>query len=155
MSTNGTHAAPPPRRASVTAAIPAVAPPRPRIAAVIRNVAWVGIAAHAGFIPMFALLGHPRLAAFNVLSVAMWIAAALARFQAWAAEAGDDDILRDADTILAAMRAGRRTGRDQEVIALGRAAEGSLVTGRPGWCWGNRPAPAAGAGRSSGRDGSG
>ena len=54
-----------------------MAPP-PRIAAVIRNVAWVGIAAHAGCVPMFALLGHPRLAAFNVLSVAMWIAAALA-----------------------------------------------------------------------------
>jgi diguanylate cyclase (GGDEF)-like protein len=58
--------------------MPAVVTPPPRIAAVIRNVAWVGIAAHAGFIPMFALLGHPRLAAFNVLSVAMWIAAAIA-----------------------------------------------------------------------------
>jgi diguanylate cyclase (GGDEF)-like protein len=62
----------------VTAGIPAVVVPPPRIAAVIRNVAWVGIAAHAGFVPMFALLGHPRLAAFNVLSVAMWVAAALA-----------------------------------------------------------------------------
>ena len=51
--------------------------PPPRIAAVIRHVAWVGIAAHAGFVPLFALLGHPRLAAFNVLSVAAWIAAAI------------------------------------------------------------------------------
>jgi diguanylate cyclase (GGDEF)-like protein len=54
-----------------------VVTPPPRIAAVIRNVAWVGIVAHAGFVPMFALLGHTRLAAFNVLSVALWIAAAL------------------------------------------------------------------------------
>ena len=51
--------------------------PPPRIAAVIRHVAWVGIVAHAGFVLLFALLGHPRLAAFNVLSVAAWIAAAL------------------------------------------------------------------------------
>jgi diguanylate cyclase (GGDEF)-like protein len=61
----------------VTAGIPAFAPPPPRIAAVVRHVAWVGIVAHAGFVPMFALLGHPRLAAFNVASVAIWIAAAL------------------------------------------------------------------------------
>jgi diguanylate cyclase (GGDEF)-like protein len=54
-----------------------VVTPPPRIAAVIRYVSWVGIVAHAGFVPMFALLGHPRLAAFNLLSVAMWIAAAL------------------------------------------------------------------------------
>jgi diguanylate cyclase len=78
VSTNGTHAAPPARPSRVTAGIPAVVTPPPRIAAVIRNVAWVGIAAHAGFIPMFAALGYPRLAAFNVLSVAIWIAAALA-----------------------------------------------------------------------------
>ena len=78
MSTNGAPAAPPGRISRVTAGIPAVVTPPPRIAAVIRNVAWVGMAAHAGFIPMFAALGHPRLAAFNVLSVAMWIAAALA-----------------------------------------------------------------------------
>jgi len=55
-----------------------VVAPAPRIAAVIRNVAWVGISAHAGFVPMFALLGYPRLAAFNVASVAMWIGAWLA-----------------------------------------------------------------------------
>ncbi len=53
-------------------------PPPPRIAAVIRYVAWVGIAAHAGFIPMFALMAHPRLAAFNAASVTAWVAAALA-----------------------------------------------------------------------------
>jgi predicted signal transduction protein with EAL and GGDEF domain len=62
----------------VTSGIPAVVVPPPRIAAVIRHVAWVGIAAHAGFVPMFALLGHPRLAVFNVASVAVWVAAALA-----------------------------------------------------------------------------
>jgi diguanylate cyclase (GGDEF)-like protein len=77
VPTNGTHAAPAARPSRVTAGIPTVVTPPPRIAAVIRNVAWVGIAAHAGFVPMFALLGHPRLAAFNVLSVAMWIAAAI------------------------------------------------------------------------------
>jgi diguanylate cyclase (GGDEF)-like protein len=72
--------APPPRGrpSRLTAGIPAVAPPPPRIAAVIRNVAWVGVAAHAGFIPMFAALGYPRLAAFNVASVAMWVAAWIA-----------------------------------------------------------------------------
>jgi diguanylate cyclase (GGDEF)-like protein len=59
----------------VTSGIPAVVAPPPRIAAVIRYVAWVGIVAHAGFVPMFALLGHPRLVAFNVASVAAWIAA--------------------------------------------------------------------------------
>jgi diguanylate cyclase (GGDEF)-like protein len=61
----------------VTTGIPAVVVPPPRIAAVIRYVAWVGIVAHTGFVPMFALLGYPRLAAFNVASVAAWIAAAL------------------------------------------------------------------------------
>jgi diguanylate cyclase (GGDEF)-like protein len=61
----------------VTSGIPAVVAPPPRIAAVVRNVAWVGIVAHAGFVPMFALIGHPRLAAFNVASVAIWIAAAI------------------------------------------------------------------------------
>jgi diguanylate cyclase (GGDEF)-like protein len=61
----------------VTAGIPAVVVPPPRIAAVVRNVVWVGILAHAGFVPMFALLGHTRLAAFNVGSVAIWIAAAV------------------------------------------------------------------------------
>jgi len=40
-------------------------------------VVWVGIVAHAGFIPMFYLLGHKDLAAFNVLSVAAWVAAAV------------------------------------------------------------------------------
>jgi diguanylate cyclase len=54
-----------------------VVPPPPRIAAVIRYVAWVGIVAHSGFIPMFALLARPGLAAFNVVSVAIWVGAAL------------------------------------------------------------------------------
>jgi len=54
-----------------------VVTPPPRIAAVIRHVVWVGIVAHAGFVPMFGLIGHLRLAAFNVLSVATWIAAAI------------------------------------------------------------------------------
>ena len=40
-----------------------MAAPPPRIAAVVRHVAWVGIAAHASFVPMFASGGHPRLAA--------------------------------------------------------------------------------------------
>jgi len=72
------RAATAPRISRITAGIPAIAPPPPRIAAVIRNVAWVGISAHAGFVPLFALLGHPRLAAVNVVSVAMWVAAWLA-----------------------------------------------------------------------------
>jgi diguanylate cyclase len=75
VPTTGTHVTGPVRR--VTAGIPAVVPLPPRIAAVVRHVAWVGIVAHASFVPMFALGGHPRLAAFNVLSVALWLAAAL------------------------------------------------------------------------------
>jgi diguanylate cyclase (GGDEF)-like protein len=51
--------------------------PTPRIAAVIRYVVWIGVAAHAAFIPMFVWLGHPRLGALNVASVAFWVTAAL------------------------------------------------------------------------------
>ena len=50
--------------------------PNTRIALVIRYVSWVGIIAHAGFVPLFAALGVPFLAAFNVVSVLLWIAAA-------------------------------------------------------------------------------
>jgi diguanylate cyclase (GGDEF)-like protein len=46
-----------------------------RIAVIIRSTAWLGIVAHAGFIPLFAFSGQPALAAFNVLSVATWVAA--------------------------------------------------------------------------------
>lgn len=56
-------------------------PPPPRIAAVIRSVVWIGVAAHAAFIPMFVWLGHPRLGELNVASVAFWVAAALANRQ--------------------------------------------------------------------------
>ncbi|MFT3836239.1 MAG: GGDEF domain-containing protein [Myxococcaceae bacterium] len=52
--------------------------PSARISVVIRYVSWVGIVAHAGFIPLFAWLEHPRLAAFNVASVAIWVTATLA-----------------------------------------------------------------------------
>ncbi len=75
MPSTASHDTGPIRR--VTTGIPAVVPPPPRIAAVIRYVAWVGIAAHAGFIPMFAAMGHPRLAAVNVASVALWLGAAI------------------------------------------------------------------------------
>ncbi len=47
--------------------------PEPRVAVVIRSSAWLGIAAHAGFIPLFWLAGYPLLAAFNVLSVPIWV----------------------------------------------------------------------------------
>jgi diguanylate cyclase (GGDEF)-like protein len=42
---------------------------------VIRHGTFLGIAAHAGFIGLFAWLGVPLLAWFNVLSVAAWVAA--------------------------------------------------------------------------------
>ncbi len=42
---------------------------------IIRSVSWLGIVAHAGFVPLFALTGQRALAAFNVGSVAIWIAA--------------------------------------------------------------------------------
>jgi diguanylate cyclase len=53
----------------------AEAVPEPRIAVIIRSSAWLGIAAHTGFIPLFWQTGHPVLAGFNVLSVPTWIAA--------------------------------------------------------------------------------
>ncbi|HVJ21638.1 MAG TPA: diguanylate cyclase [Polyangiaceae bacterium] len=46
-----------------------------RIAVIIRSSSWLGIVAHASFVPLFALTGQRGLAAFNVLSVAIWIAA--------------------------------------------------------------------------------
>jgi len=49
--------------------------PEPRIAMIIRTSAWLGIAAHAGFIPLFWLTGYPVLAAFNLLSVPTWVGA--------------------------------------------------------------------------------
>src|SRR6185312_3286744 len=76
VPSTGSHATGPVRR--ITTGIPAVVAPPPRIAAVIRYVVWIGIAAHAAFIPMFGLMGQPRLAAFNVASVSIWLAAALA-----------------------------------------------------------------------------
>jgi len=48
-----------------------------RIAVVIRSTVWVGIVAHAGFIPLFALARQPLLALFNVGSVMAWVAAGL------------------------------------------------------------------------------
>lgn len=45
---------------------------------VIHYVTWVGIVAHAGFIGLFAWLGVPLLALFNVFSVAAWIVARVA-----------------------------------------------------------------------------
>jgi diguanylate cyclase (GGDEF)-like protein len=58
--------------------------PSARISVVTRNVVWVGIAAHTLFIPLFAWLGQPFLAAVNVASVALWIVAALAnRARRW------------------------------------------------------------------------
>jgi len=47
----------------------------PRITLVIRYVSWVGIVAHAVFVPVFFALELRGLALFNVLSVALWIAA--------------------------------------------------------------------------------
>ena len=49
--------------------------PEPRIAVLIRSSAWLGIFAHALFIPLFFLNGYPLLAAFNLLSVPTWVAA--------------------------------------------------------------------------------
>src|SRR5690348_11788741 len=43
-----------------------------RVSVIIRSTAWLGLVAHTGFIPLFALCGQPGLAAFNVLSVATW-----------------------------------------------------------------------------------
>src|SRR5262249_23063230 len=76
VATTGTHATTASQR-RVTTGIPAAGVPPPRIAAGLRRVRGVCSLAHAGCVRMFAALGHPRLAAFNVGSVAVWIAAAL------------------------------------------------------------------------------
>lgn len=41
---------------------------------VIKYVAWIGILAHTSFIPLFYWMGVPFMAAFNLLSVSMWVA---------------------------------------------------------------------------------
>lgn len=46
-----------------------------RLYLVIRHAGLAGLIAHVGFIPLFWLLGLPVLAAFNVLSVVIWLAA--------------------------------------------------------------------------------
>jgi diguanylate cyclase (GGDEF)-like protein len=46
-----------------------------RISVVIGSCVWVGIVAHAGFVPLFALSGERVLAVLNVGSVAAWIGA--------------------------------------------------------------------------------
>lgn len=49
-----------------------------RMVPVVHNLTYVGIVAHALFIGVFAWLGLPALAAFNVLSVAAWVGARVA-----------------------------------------------------------------------------
>lgn len=49
--------------------------PEPRIAVIIRSVTWVGVVAHAAFVPLFWLTGYPVLAVFNVFSVPSWLLA--------------------------------------------------------------------------------
>jgi diguanylate cyclase (GGDEF)-like protein len=49
-----------------------------RMVPVVHYLTYVGIAAHALFIGVFAWLGVPLLAVFNVFSVAAWIAARVA-----------------------------------------------------------------------------
>src|SRR5580658_5963467 len=48
---------------------------RSRTYVVVRYVTYVGITAHVAFIGLFAWLGVPTLAWFNVLSVASWVTA--------------------------------------------------------------------------------
>jgi diguanylate cyclase (GGDEF)-like protein len=45
---------------------------------VVNGVTWVGITAHAAFIAVFAWLGLPVLALYNVYSVASWVGARVA-----------------------------------------------------------------------------
>jgi diguanylate cyclase (GGDEF)-like protein len=49
--------------------------PEARVAVIIRSASWLGIVAHACFVPLFALTGQRELAGFNVFSVAIWVAA--------------------------------------------------------------------------------
>jgi diguanylate cyclase (GGDEF)-like protein len=49
-----------------------------RMVPVVHYVTYVGITAHAAFIAVFAWMGLPFLAAFNVFSVAAWLGARIA-----------------------------------------------------------------------------
>ncbi|MCA8915830.1 MAG: GGDEF domain-containing protein [Planctomycetes bacterium] len=54
-----------------------------RMFVALRYVCWVGIAAHAGFIPLFWWLGVPTMAWFNVGSVVAWLLARQANERGW------------------------------------------------------------------------
>jgi hypothetical protein len=49
-----------------------------RMFLVIHTVSYIGIAAHAGFVPLFYALGVVPMALFNVASVATWVGARVA-----------------------------------------------------------------------------
>jgi diguanylate cyclase (GGDEF)-like protein len=55
-----------------------------RMVPVVHYLTYVGIGAHALFIAVFAWIGVPLLAAFNVLSVAAWIGARVANRRRYA-----------------------------------------------------------------------
>ncbi|HEX2880068.1 MAG TPA: diguanylate cyclase [Polyangiaceae bacterium] len=85
------------------------ATPEPRIAVIIRSVAWVGIVAHAAFVPLFWLTGYPVLAVFNVFSVPAWLLAW------WVNRRGSSTLamwLLAAEVVLHAVLAGMLLGWD-------------------------------------------
>lgn len=85
------------------------AQPEPRIAVIIRSVAWVGVVAHAAFVPLFWLTGYPVLAVFNVFSVPAWLLAW------WVNRRGSSTLamwLLAAEVVLHAVLAGMLLGWD-------------------------------------------
>jgi hypothetical protein len=85
------------------------AQPEPRIAVIIRSVAWVGVVAHAAFVPLFWLTGYPVLALFNVFSVPAWLLAW------WVNRRGSSTLamwLLAAEVVLHAVLAGMLLGWD-------------------------------------------
>jgi hypothetical protein len=54
----------------------------------------------------------------------------------WAVRATPQEVLRDVDALVAAMRLGREGGRDRAVAVMGRAMEGPLIAGRRWGQWG-------------------
>jgi hypothetical protein len=63
-------------------------------------------------------------------------AAVIDHLGGWAARASPDEVLRDTDLVLEAMRRGYASGRNAEVARLGRAVEGPLIAGRRWGQWG-------------------
>jgi len=83
--------------------------------------------------PMFTLTFSP--AGREDLEADSWTGHVFEHLAGWARQASPDEVVRDADLLLTAIRLGRNAGRYEEVAALGRAIEGPLIAGRRWGQW--------------------